>query len=109
MLVIKADLPSFIYLFYSTILAVYFFPIKIILKFKTEKRLPLIASSYTIASFLTYANIVRYIDIGVVGQVFVLLMSLLNLFFLYYFYKKQNDSMALHLLAFGFIPMIQYF
>ena len=106
MLVIKAGLPNFVYLFYSTILVIYFFPIKIALKFKTEKPLPLIISSYSIAWFLTYANIIPYIDVSVIWQIGVLVMSLINLFLLYYFYKKKNDSMALHLLAFGFIPMI---
>ena len=108
MLVIKADFPNFIYLVYSTILAMYFFPVKIVLKYKSEKLLPLIISSYTIAWFLTYANIVHYIDANIILQMFMLLMSLVNLFFLYYFYKKKNDSMALHLLAFAFIPMITY-
>jgi len=106
MLVIKADLPNLIYLAYSTILAIYFFPVKIIIKNKTEKLLPLIVSSYTIAWFLTYANLVQYIEADIILQMFMLLMSFVNLFFLYYFYKKKNDSMALHLLAFAFIPMI---
>ena len=108
MLVIKADLPNVIYLVYSTILAIYFFPVKIILKFKTEKPLPLIISSYTIAWFLAYGSLVHYIEDDIILQMFMLLMSFVNLFFLYYFYKKKNDSMALHLLAFAFIPMIMY-
>ena len=108
MLVIKANMPSFIYLFYSMLLAIYFFPLKIILKIKTEKSLPLIVSSYTIAWFLTYANLDHYIGSGIILQIFMLLMSLVNLFLLYYFYDKKDDKLALHLLAYAFIPMVLF-
>jgi len=106
MFVINLDFPPIIYLGYSTLLALYFFPVKVIIKIKTEKLLSLIGSSYTIAWFLTYSNIVFYYPENIFLQMFMLLMSFVNLFFLYYFYKKKNDSMALHLLAFAFIPMI---
>ena len=108
MLVVKAGVPSLIYMFYSALLAVYFFPVKIIVKFKTEKPLPLIASSFIIAWFLIYAGLVLYIDYNLVLKTIMILMIMVNLLFLYYFYKKKNNSMALHLLAFAIIPMILY-
>ncbi|RUA26121.1 MAG: hypothetical protein DSY76_06155 [Bacteroidetes bacterium] len=109
MFTIKVDLPYLIYLFYSVFLSFYFFPLRVFAKYKLEKKLPLVLSSFSISWFLVYANLVHYIgEVSVLLQVFMLIMSLVNLFFLYYFYKKKNDGMALHLLAFAFIPMILY-
>jgi hypothetical protein len=106
--VIKASMPGVIYLIYSSILAVYFFPVKVIYKYKTEKPIPLILSSIVITWFLVSSIIIHFSDTIILLRITIFFMSFVNLFFLYYFYKKKHDNMALHLLAFAFIPMILY-
>jgi len=105
---LKMNLPYFIYLIYSVFLSLYFFPIRVIAKYKTNKKLPLVLSSFSISWFLVYANMMHYIEVNILVQVFMLIMSLLNLILLYYFYDKKSDSMALHLLATAFIPMVVF-
>jgi len=108
MMSLHTEMPHLIFLLYSLLLALYFFPLKVIFQFKSQKLFPLVASSLTVAWLLSYANISMYIEPNMMLQVFVLLIMIVNLILLYYFYDKKDDKMALHLLAFAFIPMILY-
>ncbi len=108
MLRLHTGMPYFIFLIYSLLLALYFFPLKIIFQFKSQKLIPLLVSSIIIAWLLSYANIVLYVEPNILLQIFMVIIMVLNIGLLYYFYKKQDDKMALHLLVFAFIPMILY-
>jgi len=102
----KAGLPHIAYLLYSILLAMFFFPTKPMIKYSTEPLVPMIISSFSIFWLLIYANVSYYLAPNIFLQMFLFVISLVNLIMLYYFYKKKNDSMALHLLAFAIIPMI---
>jgi len=96
------------FLYYSILVALYFFPIRLFLKGDSQNRFFYIVSSITISWIITISSISFYIPIEDVFRIALLVLSMLNLLLAYILYDKKEKSFALHILMLFLVPMVLY-
>lgn len=96
------------YLYYSILVAFYFFPIRLFLKGDKQNRFFYIVSSITISWIITISSISFYIPIEDVFRIALLVLSILNLLLAYVLYDKKEKSFLLHILILFLVPMVLY-
>jgi len=106
-LTIKNILPNILFVSYVLLLALYFFPIRLFV-LKNEKTLEIVSSSVIVAWLLSIALVHFYVELSLILKVFLLAITLFNLFLVYRFYDKKDSKFGIHFLVLFLIPMILY-
>lgn len=98
------NITHLVYLFYSISISLFFFPIRVIIGLKNKNIIQYVLSSITIAFYLALSNIYYYIDSNIILDSITLILSLANIYLMFYYYRKDKVLFKLHLMLWIFIP-----
>jgi hypothetical protein len=108
MLTSLLDISDVFYLYFSLLLAFYFFPIRMFTKDKNQNSLIYFLSSFTISWIIGLSSISFYIQIQGMFRIALLIVSILNLSLAFVLNDKKEEDFLLHILLLFLVPMVLY-